>query len=195
MKVEELFERVGTNILVVDVQPAYRHHCDRIARKVCNLLNQQMGKKVVMWNGEDYTNDTIEDVQQYYIDKGLNPELIENGSIKFMEKQYAFFRDWMDNGISDHIIIKVIRAMVAQRVNSSEDLDLSEVLWDDELEQVDDLEGGSIYLPYLVNVNELKQLSPFYMCGGGRNECLREIELICNAFNIRYKRIDSLIYG
>jgi len=194
MKVAELFEGVNTNILVVDVQPGYRHHCNRIAGKVCNLLNQQSGKKVVMFNSEELTNDTLEDVQQYYMDYDLDPELIEDGSIKFVEKEYAFFRDWMDNGISDHIIIKVVRAMVMQRVNSSEDLDLSDILYEDELEQVDDLEGGAIYLPYWANIAELKQLSPFYMCGGGRKECLREIELICNAFNIRYKRIDSLIY-
>jgi hypothetical protein len=31
--------------------------------------------------------------------------------------------------------------------------------------------------------------------GGGRDECLREVELLMNAFNIKYKRIDSLVYG
>lgn len=194
MKVEELFERVGTNILVVDVQPAYRHHCDRIARKVCNLLNQQMGKKVVMYNNEELTNDTLEDIYDYLINKGLNSELIEDEAITFVEKEYAFFRGWMDNGINDHIIIKVVRAMVTQHINDSRDLDLSTILEPQELAQVEDM-ADSIYLPSFMDINFLRQISPFYMCGGGRNECLREIELICNAFNIRYKRIDSLIYG
>jgi len=31
--------------------------------------------------------------------------------------------------------------------------------------------------------------------GGGRMECLREVELLMNAFNIKYKRIDHLVYG
>src|ERR1035441_6990763 len=112
MKVEELFERVSANILVVDVQPAYKHHCNRVARKICTLLNQQQGKRVVMYNNEDLTSDTLEDIYDYYIDKGLNPELMDDGVITFVEKEYAFFRIYMDNGISDHIIIKLIRSMV-----------------------------------------------------------------------------------
>lgn len=194
MKPSELVERVGSNVLVIDVQPAYGHHCNKIASKVCNLLNHQQGKIVIMYNNEELSGDTLEDIYQYYIDYGLDPELIEDGKIKFIEKEYAFFRGWMDNGIDDSIIIKVVRAMVTKRINDSRDLDLSEILPENEFEQVDDL-GDAIYMPYWADLNFLRGLSPFLMMGGGRKECLREIELICNAFNIRYKRVNSLVYG
>ena len=51
--------------------------------------------------------------------------------------------------------------------------------------------------PLIVNwisVGQLRKFNGAYIMGGGRNECLREVELLMNAFNIKYKRIDSLVY-
>lgn len=51
--------------------------------------------------------------------------------------------------------------------------------------------------PIVVNwlsIKQLKQYEGGYLVGGGRKECLEEVELMMNAFNIRYRRIDSLIY-
>ena len=51
--------------------------------------------------------------------------------------------------------------------------------------------------PFVVNwtsVAQLKRFNGAYLVGGGRNECLREVELLMSAFNIRYKRIDGLVY-
>jgi hypothetical protein len=51
--------------------------------------------------------------------------------------------------------------------------------------------------PFVINwtsVAQLKRFNGAYLVGGGREECLREVELLMNAFNIRYKRIDSLVY-
>ena len=45
------------------------------------------------------------------------------------------------------------------------------------------------------SVAQLKRFSGSYIVGGGRNECLREVELLMNAFNIKYRRIDSMVYG
>ena len=198
MKVEELFERVGTNILVVDVQPAYNDWCGRIVPNICQLLNQQVGKKVVMFNDAEISADYLDDVKMYYLDNGLDEEILED--ITFIEKQYSFFRGWMDAGysegsqfIEDSTIIKTIRAMVMQRKHDSRDLDLKKILTPDEFEEIENT-ADSIYMPDYVDIAMLRNLSPFYMCGGGRKECLREIELACNAFNIRYKRIDSLVY-
>lgn len=34
-----------------------------------------------------------------------------------------------------------------------------------------------------------------WFMGGARDECLREVELLMNAFNIKYKEIGNFIYG
>jgi len=44
------------------------------------------------------------------------------------------------------------------------------------------------------SVAQLKRFNGSYIVGGARDQCLREVELLMNAFNIKYKRIDSLIY-
>lgn len=52
--------------------------------------------------------------------------------------------------------------------------------------------------PIIVNWTSVKQLRKFnncYIMGGGRNEYLREVELLMNAFNIKYTRIDKFVYG
>ena len=45
-----------------------------------------------------------------------------------------------------------------------------------------------------VSISQLKRFANSYIMGGARNECLKEIEILMNAFNISYKEIDSLIY-
>lgn len=194
---EILTESRYNSTLVVDVQPAYNRWCSKIAPGVANLLNQQANNRIVLFNAEGLTDDTKQSVEEYLFDHGLDPE--KSQGIRYIEKSYGFFRSWMDAGVSERIIIKTIRAMVQRRVNDSRDLDVDTVLtkyeqdrglklwkvdWDDE----------GIYMPDFMPISLLKQISPFLMCGGGREQCLKEIELICNAFNIRYKRIDGLLY-
>jgi hypothetical protein len=91
--------------------------------------------------------------------------------------------------------------MHQQKIDDSRDLDMDTVLSKDELEELDDSfdsqlwwQENPIQFPYWFEVNELRNMSPFYICGGGEKECLREVELLCNAFNIKYKRIKNLVY-
>ena len=192
-------ESTNTNILVVDVQPAYDAWSGAVVGGVAQMLNRAQGRIYVLYNAEEQTADDYVDVINYMLEGGLNEEVADR--INYFSKQYGFFRPWMDQGVPDRIIIKTIRAMVQRRVNDSRMLDINTVLTPQEQQEFQshfkysDWEEEGIYMPDFMPISILKQISPFYMCGGGRNECLREIELLCNAFNIRYKRIDNLIYG
>lgn len=195
--VQLLDERISTNLLVVDVQPAYDRWCRKITPGVVNLLNSHIGNKFCLYNAEGLTNDSKDTVIEYLSEYGLTEESVD--SIKFFEKSYGFFRAWMDQDVPERIIIKTIRAMVQHRVNDSRDLDVNTVLTPYEQERglklwKIDWDNEGIYMPDFMPISLLKQMSPFVMCGGAREQCLREIELLCNAFNIRYKRIDALIY-
>lgn len=197
---DNITESTNTNILVVDVQPTYDAYSGAVVEGVAKLLNQSRGGIYVLYNAEGQTADTYSDVVSYLIEQGGMQESIVD-RIKYFSKEYGFFRPWMDQGVPDRIIIKTIRAMVQRRVNDSRMLDINTVLTPQEQQEFQSRfkysswEDEGIYMPDFMPISILKQISPFYMCGGGRNECLREIELLCNAFNIRYKRIDSLIYG
>lgn len=198
MKVNDIIsENISTNLLVVDVQPAYDWWCRDIAPRIMQLLNTHTGKKYCLYNAEGMTEDDKYSVIEYYLDYGLRQDQVEN--IQFVEKSYGFFREWMDRSVTERIIIKTIRAMVQHRVNNSRDLDVDIVLTKQEQERGlklwgIDWEEDGIYMPNFMPISILKQISPFLMCGGAREQCLKEIELLCNAFNIKYKRIDSLIY-
>ena len=198
MKLYDLFEaNLTTNILVVDVQPSYDRWCKSVAPGIANLLNKHTGGRYCLYNAEGLTEDSQQSVAMYLSENGMTEEAIDD--TKFVEKSYGFFRSWMDQEVSERIIIKTIRAMVQNRVNDSRDLDVDKVLTPYEQERglklwKVDWEDEGIYMPDFMPIRLLKQMSPFLMCGGARDQCLREIELICNAFNIRYKRIDSLIY-
>jgi hypothetical protein len=190
-------EAAGTNILVVDVQPAHDSLAGGVVDGVAELLNKSTGTIYMLYNANGYTDDTKYDVVSYFIDNGLDQQVAQR--IKYIEKEYGFFRAWMDHGVPDRIIIKTIRAMVQSRTNDSRMLDVNQVLTPEEQTVLQhsriDWNNEGIYLPDFIQISILKKMSPFYMVGGGRNECLREIELWCNAFNIRYKRIDQLVYG
>lgn len=192
-----LNERVGSNLLVVDVQPAYDRWCSKVAPGIATLLNSHSGDRYCLFNAEGLTDDSKQSVAAYLSENGVTNDAL--GSINFVEKSYGFFRSWMDQGVTERIIIKTIRAMVQNRVHDSRDLDINKVLTPYEQKRGLDVWGVSwddegIYMPDFMPISLLKRMSPFLMCGGAREQCLREIELICNAFNIRYKRIDTLIY-
>ena len=198
MRILDLVEaNLGANILVVDVQPAYDRWCSHITPGIAQLLNKHTGGRYCLYNAEGLTDDTQQGVAMYLSENGMTEEAIDG--TKFIEKGYGFFRNWMDAGVTERIIIKTIRAMVQNRVHDSRDLDVNKVLTPYEQERglkpwKVDWDNEGIYMPDFMPISLLKQMSPFLMCGGAREQCLREIEILCNAFNIRYKRIDSLIY-
>jgi hypothetical protein len=107
----------------------------------------------------------------------------------------------MDRGISARTIIKTIRLMYQQRVNDSRMLFSGETsphyqasmekLLGDEFDQ--DLLQDPISINW-INIAQLKKFNHCYIMGGYRDECLREVEIIMNTFNIKYKRLDDLVY-
>lgn len=212
---EFLTEGTGVNLLIVDVQPEYSSHSDDILPGVQNLIEKCRAKIVIVYN--DFGGgDEMADVQHYlagiseedaygvYNDETDEYDEAEQTVLQqklqkatYYQKEFGFLRPFMDQGISDAVIIEIMRTMYQAKVNDSRELPLESM---SERVQTDINQNGigwedqGISLQDWIPVTMLKQLSPFYMVGGGRQECLREIELICNAFNIRYTRVDSLIY-
>ena len=207
---EFLVEGRNHPVICVDVQPEYCGINDGDESTVCiDIVNfvalRQTGPVLMFVNAEDQgqTGDTVTSVQQYWEDtlRQLTndyetEQLINWSRFQVVDKGYGYLRSWMDQGISPAAIIRVIRAMYQHRISDSrefEDIDpmmLPQLVgseWDQWM----------YHDPIIVNwisVAQLKRFSGAYIVGGGRNECLREVELLMNAFNIKYKRIDSLVY-
>jgi len=62
-------------------------------------------------------------------------------------------------------------------------------------DMIDDLMVDNIYCAPWFEPNDLKRYTLALMGGGGKDECLREIELMMNAFNFKFKRVRDWIYG
>jgi hypothetical protein len=116
-----------------------------------------------------------------------------------VDKGYGYFRGWMDSGrVQPNVIIAAIRELYQQRVSDTRELEFPE---DHKLNPqqklikaaIDELNDEPLTVNW-TSVAQLKQFNGAYLVGGGREECLREVELLMNAFNIRYKRINELVY-
>lgn len=222
MRLLELFEGKNTPSIVVDIQPCYgEDHAQvydysesntRIFQNVAKFLNKQKGPILMFVNANEteMTEDNVEhDIIPYWEEK-LGFTNWDNVTIN--DKGYGYLRGWMDQGVSDATIIKAIRLMYQNKVTDSRELfggaysissetggtipaDDYEINMKAALgEWKDNMKDDAISVEW-TSVAQLKKYSGAYIMGGGRDECLKEVQLLMSAFNIKYKVIEAFIYG
>lgn len=205
MKLKDVItESVNVPIIVVDVQPAYCGEVDGPHRlgmvdELAVFLSKHKANVLMMVNAEDQglTEDTIPEIQYWWQDIFLENQVSSDcmNSWEWLDKGYGYLRGWMGY-VEEDVIIKAIREMYAQRIYDSRDL------FDGDLEQIEQFFGDD-WNPNMhddaisvewISITKLREFSKGYICGGAKDKCLREVQLIMNAFNIKYKEIDKFIY-
>lgn len=204
MRLYELLEGRGMSSIVVDVQPAYARIFDgpgyhSWVESMMEFLNKQRGPILMFVNAEQdaLTPDTVGEIQEYWEESGFDHENWHR--VQIVDKGYGFFRGWMDQKVPDDAIIKTIRLMYQNKVYDSRELFGGEDSDDYAINMEVGLGVPEEALADAINVKwtsvaQLKEFSGSYIMGGCRNECLREVELLMNAFNIKYKRIEEFTY-
>ena len=209
-------EADAKSLIVVDIQPAYYPVSHKVLRgggylsrtyvqaanNIIHFINTRADRVLAYFNGSDSgVEDTIKDVQDHYLEMGLDPNKLD--TINFQEKSYAFLRPWIDEEVPLRIIIAAIRYMVQNRLYSSFDIPedvLKEIIRSstkhpahqyNEVERIMDLDP--IVIPD-INLSLLQQFSNAYISGGAEHECLKEITVMMNAFNIKYTLVEDFIY-
>lgn len=205
MKLTNLNEGVTSDIVVVDVQPAYQNFHKFLTPKLVQFLNESTGDVIYFFNGEDVgINDKIPEMQEFLIENGIDEDRLDE--IRFAEKGYAWLRGWMDTGVDEDTIVKTVSYMLMHNVNDSRDLtddDYGKILGNDQ-SAIDDLMGNSdnIYIPEFhldgtrwVSPQEIFRLvrTPM-LVGGGMDECLAEIRLLMQALKIKFKVNNKYTY-
>ena len=196
MKISEvLLENRYKSTIVVDVQPAYSRFIN-FEPELMNFLNKQ-NRILLLANAETsgIEADTMNDVKEYWSDHGF----YNWPAVTVFDKGYGYLRNWMDMGISDRSVMRTIREMYKQKVNSSDQLFANSDDPELALEEFIGNEFDEYMLDDHISINwislkMLKQFSGSYITGGGQNECLKEVELIMQAFNIRSTRIRKFIF-
>lgn len=193
----------STPCVVVDVQPEYTGINDgnelQWIDDMMGFLNNQSGPILMFVNAEDQglTNDTVGDIQTYWEDSGFDPDNWDR--VEIVDKGYGYIRGFLDYGVDHAAIIRTIREMYQQKVTDSRELFDGEGS-EDYIEQMGNLGIPEEVLSDAISVEwtsvaQLKQFSGCYIMGGGKNECLKEVQLLMNAFNIKYREIEEFIYG
>lgn len=188
-------EARGNSLILVDFQPDYASaydYDDAIGQAIA-YINKKQPSVTAFFNGADVgSDDTPDEVMWHYMEHGLNEDLAH--LFTFKEKSFAWLRQWMDTGIDHALIIKVIRYIVMNDLRDSREIE--DEAWlklvGEDFEYYDDREMN-IYLPD-INIATLKTLSGSLLGGGGKHECLKELQLLMNAFNIKYKLVSDWIY-
>ena len=185
------------NVILVDFQPAY--NSDQwgyrpALKKACEYINNNNVNVVAFFNGMDVGIEDLEDeVIDHYVEEG-GLDYDHAHKIQLVEKTYAFLRGWMDMGVSNRAIIQTLRYMVNNKINDSRDVEeetLQQIVGD---EWKDGMVDDMIYLPD-IDLKLLKGMSHCMIGGGGRSACLKELTILMNAFNIKYKLVNDWIYG
>jgi hypothetical protein len=211
MRASEIIESRSTPVIVVDVQPEYSGMNDgdesAVFPQIINFVNQQTGPVLMFVNAEDQglTGDSVQGIKLYWEDTVRelsgdeeNTAPINWSRFTIVDKGYGYFRSWMDYGIEPSIIIATIRELYAQKKTDSGELQFPPFNQRTTQQSlimgaIEEMADDPLSVEW-TSVAQLKRFSGAYIVGGGRNECLREVELLMNAFNIKYKRIDSLVY-
>jgi hypothetical protein len=204
---EYLVEKMGIlskNLIVVDVQPLYQEAIENkfSIEEFGNFLKLAKRKVLYFYNGPETiaSEDSPDAIIQWLIENNPELEKFNWDNVDFYDKGYSFFRDWMDAGVSLNGMKQALRYMYINRKYDSREISVDEwkqILPEKDFRAVGESiadEGLTIWTPD-ISIGDLKNnWNNSLLCGGGINECLKEIQLLMSTFNIKYTLVDKFIY-
>lgn len=198
----DLLEGNGRNVIVVDIQPKYWEWIkDAIDVKAfINFLNQSNKILLIYVDPgaeQNAEGDEQDEVIDFYLNLGLSKEKLRD--ITFVGKGIRFFAPWFDGGASEYrerkgIVQKVARYMVMNRIDDSGDIEHDHLKQETGIEWQSWMDWDYIFISPDVTPGLLKRFQGAYLCGGGENQCLADIEVLLGAFNVSVKRLKEFIY-
>lgn len=187
-------------LVVVDIQPEYMNYAGKhFAREFCSWLNQNYStfrSVLFLFNGPELGFPTEQELKYWYLENGLNEEIIENS--KFYDKGYAFFRYCMDSGVDEDEIVDLVKFMIKKHINDSRDMTDH---WDEFVKEFGKQHARELleYSEDAINIPDLMDFirrfgSDLILVGGGEQECLKEVEIALKANNQSYKKFQQMVY-
>jgi hypothetical protein len=173
----------ASQLVVVDVQPVHRKfiHFD-----VPSLMKkfEDYERVLIVYNGAELGyEDSPSTIQEWYLEEGMSEEV----HLEFKDKAYGFLRGAMDSGVADGNIVGAIKVMLEEGLSDSRELST------EMQEQFGLSEDTAISIPYdLIEV--LRDFNGADICGGGDNDCLREVELLAEGAGLRFNRLYQFVY-
>lgn len=187
-----LKEASAQSLIIVDIQPSYKKAINFSIESFCeHLIEEDYNKILYLYNGPDLGMENSDEIMNFLIEDGLDydEEKVEQMPyMTFYEKGYAFYRDMMDSGYDYKDIVKLIKYMLSKNYNTSEDLEEDE--W--KTLKIEDPAPNRIFIPDVLDM--LKKYNNIVLCGGGKNECLAEIEICLDVLDKPYTLLNKFVY-
>lgn len=183
-------------LVVVDIQPGYHTSCHLVTPDIIEKINTTEQPIFFFYVGKDFDLDKKDDVICYLLEHGLDENRIPG--IRFIEKAYGFFRPWMDTDVSDDITLKAVTLMHKEKIYDSRDFEhehWQEILGEEIEKQHILFEEPIFYPDFNTRPFESPSLNKFELIGGGRQECLKEIEIFLQAIGKEVSVNEQLCYG
>lgn len=192
----EFFEAVlsGKNLVICDVQPGYANNIyfmDEWAKFLEGYQNI-----LVLFVGPEFGLDNKAKIARWYFDYGVPKEKLY--SMKWHEKNYAFFRDMMDSGCwAREEIIRVVKYLLYKKIYdwrqlTEEDIRIINKGMDEKL-MMSTLENYFMGIPDLAF--KFKKWAGSDICGGGFYECLDEVMILAEAMRLNLNIVQQFTYG
>jgi hypothetical protein len=193
----------NANFLSIDIQPEYEGSFTFDLRSYMRFLNknaENMYSLTFLYNGYDTLGMTDENNYKFWLLRnGLKESVVD--SSRFYDKGYAFFRSCMDSGHDEQEIVNLVKYMIQHNINDSRDID--EEMWNgfmkeygydfsevrDFLEPAQDCINIPDLMDYLKGIG-----SKIVICGGGINECFKEVEIALTALGRNYNVLTEFTY-
>ncbi len=193
----------NANLISVDIQPEYSDSLGFDLYSFISFLNQNidsMNSLTFLYNGAETLGMISEgEYKNWLYENGFDEQNLDVA--RFYDKGYAFFRYCMDEGADEDEIVNLVKYMVQNNINDSRDID--EEMWRGfmqaygyESSQVRDMlepAQDAINIPDLMDF--LRRYSgKIVICGGGINECFKEVEIALNALGKNYNVLTKFTY-
>ena len=199
MGIQEGYKYPNKTLMNIDIQPEYQQYISFKLYNWADMVNSHRGKIIFFYNGQN-THDMISEgdyITWLWEHAGISEEVLDRAV--FFDKGYFFFRYCIDNKIEEKEIVDLVRFMYETDMNDSRDFD--DGFWETfmknhpthkSIQELLQLSEDSIQIPELMDY--LKQYDDIVICGGGVNECLKEVEIALQALNKPYTTYGDFIY-
>jgi hypothetical protein len=191
---------MGKHLVVIDIQPEYQDGFDGWWLDFANYINRNFSKLsrlTFMFNGSNTVGSMDESQYRFWlIENGIKERVLEEAD--FFDKGYAFFRYCIDNNIEENQIVNLVKFMVEENINDSRDI--TEDFWNqfiqrygnEDVRALIELSDDCVFIPDLMD--EIRPYNNLVLCGGGINECMKEVEIALKALNKPYNVLTQFTY-
>jgi hypothetical protein len=202
---------MSKSLIVVDIQPFYHQYHKNITPQLLEHIRDNSNQyKNIIWffNAEEVIGieEDIHDMTDYIMDFEIISE-DQFDSINFIDKDFGFFRNWLDAQVDDDFIKYVVKHMIQEDVVDSRELDeeVFKMLFqtyfnlNEEDLQNEWADEYKFFLDNPINIPQFKwqairNLGNVDLCGGSENECLAEIEILLEAVDVKVNKLNKFIY-